>query len=286
MQTIFKNKKGKILNLDLIKNDYFSYIKRNDIAIKYDCSWQQIDKIIKILNWKRPFKSKYHLNELYFDIIDSEDKAYFLGLLMADGCVSDKNTVTITLKESDKHILDELISKLETNSPLKFIKNKKKNQSNYYSVTFYSRKLCKSLIKLGCVPRKTHLLKWDVSFVNKKLINHFVRGYFDGDGCISYRLHKGKYLKSTVNFTSSKHFCEGLSTLIKQKFNYNMYMSTRHTNSNTKTVELSGNIQNKKIINWLYKNATIFLKRKREKSESFLKIYESKNMNRRRKKYY
>lgn len=279
MQTIFKNKNGKILNLDLIKKDYFSYLKRNDIAAKNNCSWQQIDKIIKVLSWKRPFKSKYRLNESYFDTIDNENKAYFLGLLMADGCVSDKNTVTLTLKECDKHIIDALIKELETNSPLKFIKNDKNNQSNYYTVTFYSKKLCKSLIKLGCIPRKTHLLKWDVSFMDEKLINHFVRGYFDGDGCISYRLHKGKYLKSTINFTSSKCFCEGLSMLIKQKFKYNMYMSTRHKNSNTKTVELSGNIQNKNIINWLYKDANIFLKRKREKSESFLNLYESKNRN-------
>jgi hypothetical protein len=280
MQTVFKNKNSEILNLSSIKNDYFSYLKRNDIATKNNCSWQQIDKIIKILNWKRPFKSKYSLNESYFDVIDNEKKAYFLGLLMADGCVSDKNTVSISLKECDRHILDELIKELQTDSPLKFIKNNKKNQSNYYRVIFYSKKLCQSLIKLGCIPRKTHLLKCDISFMSEKLINHFVRGCFDGDGCISYRLYKNKYLKSTINFTSSKSFCEGLSILIKQKFEYNMYMSTRHKNSDTKTVELSGNIQNKNIINWLYKDSTVFLFRKREKAESFLKLYENKNANR------
>lgn len=282
MKTIFKNKTGEVLNLELIKNQYFSYILRNDIAKYHKCSWQQIDKIIKICKWNRPFKYKYSLDENYFSSINNEEKCYFLGFLLADGTVSKKgNSLSITLQESDRHIIERFKLQLKSESPIRFIENKKPNQSNYVNITFYSKKLCDDLIKLGCINNKSYLLKWNLKNIPDNFLHHFIRGYFDGDGCFCYRLHKGKYLKSTLNFTSTLDFCCGLSDLIKEKFGYNTYLSQRHkNNSNNRTIEISGNIQNQTFIKWMYMDANIFLERKKKRIDDFLQFYDSRKRKR------
>lgn len=276
----FKNKNGDILNIQEIKKQYFSYSLRKDIAKINNCSWQQIDKIIRTLKWKRLHKPKYNLNENFFDVVDSESKAYFLGLLLADGSISKNNRVLkISLQENDKHILETFKNQIKSNSPLFFTKSKNKKHSNYYTLTLYSKKICEDLIKLGCVNNKSKYLKWNVSDIPNEIQNHFIRGYFDGDGCFSYRFHKKKYLKSVVNFTSTKDFCIGLQILIKELFSYNSYMSTRHKNnkSNNRTIEITGNIQVFNLLNWVYKNSTIFLLRKRKKVEEFMNMYKKRS---------
>jgi|688.fasta_scaffold248878_4 intein/homing endonuclease len=278
MQTVYKNKVGEILNVNLIKEQYFSYMLRNEIAKYHGCSWQQIDKIIRDFKWYRKFKPKYLTNEKYFKKINTESKAYFFGLMLADGSISkDEKTLKISLQEKDLHILEKFKTELESNSPIIFTKVKNPNHSNYYTLSIYSKKLCADLVKLGCINNKSKYLEWNINVIPKKLINHFIRGYFDGDGCFSYRLYKQKHLKSVINFTSTENFCIGLKNLIKDYFSYNMYMSCRNkkTKSNNRTVEINGNKQVTSLLNWLYKDASIFLNRKKEKVDSFLVSYKN-----------
>lgn len=48
---------------------------------------------------------KYDINQYYFDKIDCEEKAYFLGFLYADGCNHINNTkISMFLKEEAKKI--------------------------------------------------------------------------------------------------------------------------------------------------------------------------------------
>ena len=52
---------------------------------------------------------KYNIDETFFDVIDTEEKAYFLGLLYADGCnATNRNAVILSLKEDDKEILEKI----------------------------------------------------------------------------------------------------------------------------------------------------------------------------------
>ena len=127
-------------------------------------------------------KHKNLKNEGYFDVIDTEFKAYFLGFFMADGnnC---NGVLKIKLHVRDKKIL-EIFS----------LNILGKNTVLYYEDTailkFGSLKMSKRFTELGIVPRKSYH-KTDIpKQIPDNLIRHFVRGYFDGDGCISYKKNK------------------------------------------------------------------------------------------------
>ena len=121
-------------------------------------------------------------NENYFDVIDSEDKAYFLGLIYADGCVVNNQNeyrykVCLKLHNKDKHILDDLIKYVEGEMCIWY-----HGQRDMCEVSFSGKKIVKDLEDKGVFPNKTFTIKYPV--IDEKLERHFLRGYFDGDGCI------------------------------------------------------------------------------------------------------
>lgn len=68
------------------------------------------------------------------------------------------------------------------------------------------------LCELGCIPNKSLILKFpDENLVPKNLIKHFIRGYFDGDGCISYSfLNKEKDIISPrLSLLGTENFLNG-----------------------------------------------------------------------------
>lgn len=200
-----------------------------------------------------------NINEHYFDIIDNDKKAYFLGLLMSDGYIC-KNLysyeVGIALKESDKYILEALRDELAPKKKLYKYKNSYKFviSSNYLVNVLQYYGICenKSLCEL-------HFPKIPID-----MRPAFIRGYFDGDGCIT--------IKSTgfsvVSFCSnSKVFLEDLSAIL---FEYGII--TRPINVNCKnrihafyTLYLSKRENQLKFKNLIYNNASIYLTRKYNK---------------------
>lgn len=139
----------------------------------------------------------YPLNQKYFDIIDDEYKAYWLGLLYADGCnKDDRGSWSIELQEQDKYLLDGLNKSLNCEKPLLFrdLKSKKPNWSNSYTLEINSKYMCERLTELGCHPRKSLTLKFPTeNQVPVHLLQHFIRGYIDGDGCIFYLKKENVY---------------------------------------------------------------------------------------------
>lgn len=272
----YKNKFGEIIDLKDVTEKYFSNWKINDIAKQYNCSWQQIGKIIwKEIPSRRVRKYKYDIDHNYFNNINNEKKAYIIGFLCADGCISKKcdSELSIGLQSRDISILEFIKSELESNSPIDFYFYKNKE---YCRISFYSKQICDDLKSIGCGPLKSKNLIWIGDNLPSNLISHFIRGYFDGDGHFSFWMYKKKYLKAHFNITSTLKFCEGLSNFIHNIFGYKFYMSKRNKQSLTdnRTIELSGNKQIITILNWIYNNSTIFLKRKKEAFDEFIKIYE------------
>jgi hypothetical protein len=128
-------------------------------------------------------RKKY--NENYFEKIDTEDKAYFLGLIFADGCIvydpiKFRYNVLITLHPKDVHILESFIKFIDGEMTVWKNKNREICQ-----VSLSGKKIVIDLIKLGAIPNKTFKLNYPK--INVKLEKHFLRGYFDGDGCIRIR---------------------------------------------------------------------------------------------------
>lgn len=192
---------------------------------------------------------KYKVNQNYFDIIDSEEKAYFLGFLCADGCNHINSTkVSMFLKESDKEILIKLSNLIQPTKPLVF--GKKDRGFNQYAINISNRRISDRLNELGCTPRKTFTLELPTyETVPENLFRHYMRGFFDGDGWLG---------KKDISITSSIMFCEKLSILLHETFN----IKTRGR-SRGKVTELRFSRYNtKQFLDWIYKDSNIFLERK------------------------
>lgn len=133
------------------------------------------------------------INENIFDNINNRESAYILGLYMADGCITRDNKFNLSLKEEDLEILIKVrdfispISKL--NYKPKYINKKTGIITNpMYLLSFKCNHIADTLNKLGLGYNKTYLEKSIKNIVPKEFMWDFIRGYFDGDGCVSKSL--------------------------------------------------------------------------------------------------
>lgn len=207
---------------------------------------------------------KYTLNESFFDSI-GEVQAYFLGILYADGYNNtDRNSINLSLKESDIDILVRLNTEIGSNRPLQFINAKKynDNNSNQYRLVISSKKVSDRAAELGCTKNKTFTIKFP-NWLTPAMSNHFVRGYFDGDGCI---------MDKSVSFVGTEDFCNSLANILKDIGIPNPYIRARHKerNNNIRMLEVSGRRQCKILLDWVYKDSTIYMQRKFEKYQALL----------------
>jgi len=222
------------------------------------------------------YTTKYISDEKFFERIDTEEKAYFLGLLYADGnnYVRELHNyeVSIKLQAQDKIILEKFKNLISPQSSLKLIIDKKTNNL-YYLFKINNKKISEQLSCLGCIPNKSLLLKFP-NFIEEKLINHFIRGYFDGDGSLYCKKPKYKtnYINYGLSIVSSKMFCEEIKHIIENKINihFSSKLSRPKTNQITTTLSVGGNKQVKKVLDWLYQDATIYLPRKYTKYQEFI----------------
>ena len=129
-------------------------------------------------------------NENYFEKIDSEDKAYFLGLIYSDGCIVNNQDeyrykITLKLHIKDKHILEDFIKSVSGEMSLWF-----HGQRDICEVNLSGKKIVKDLEEKGLHPNKTFTIKYPE--ISEELERHFLRGYFDGDGCITCGIREPK----------------------------------------------------------------------------------------------
>lgn len=202
-------------------------------------------------------------NHSFFRDIDSKDKAYFLGLLMSDGYIQSNlynKEIGIALKESDKYILDKLNSYI---SPNKTVSKYKAS----YKWKVISPEMYNDLTQYGITENKSHT-EFIYPNIPKEYDRDFIRGYFDGDGCIS--------IKSTgysvISFCSNSiTFLKSLSSVL---LSYGIqtrpiYSSDKNRKSMFHTLYISGGINKTLFKKFLYDEAETFLIRKYEK---FMKI--------------
>ena len=135
------------------------------------------------------YRRTYSLNERFFETIDSEEKAYWLGFLAADGCVH-LRTLSINLNIRDKPHLEKLIVSLNSEAKIKEIPGVGYGIGTTIAhLEINSKKITDDLSKHGVVPRKSLILK--PPQIDAILERHWIRGYLDGDGCIIPELSNG-----------------------------------------------------------------------------------------------
>ena len=159
------------------------------------------------------------VNENYFEKIDSEEKAYFLGFIYADGSVSSKGyTLVLGLAEKDGYIVEKFAECLETDYKVRhYIQNTTyKDNFEECRITISNKKIKEDLNKLGVFPGKTLKCSFPTSNqVPDNLIHHFIRGFFDGDGSIKRINTNRGYLDFTFDIIGTKEMLTGLHKIFK-----------------------------------------------------------------------
>lgn len=270
-----ENEEKEIINLYQNKN--MSTVK---IGEKYGCSHKKIAKVLESYNIPRTGASRrrYKINENFFDEIDTQDKAYILGFLYADGCnYKPKQTVSMALQEEDFDILEKIRICMDNEHPLEYLDYSNKhdfgyNYKNQWRMLIFSKHMCDSLDKLGMTPNKSLTLEFPQ--LDKQFYRHFIRGYFDGDGSIHQNLINEHNKPVTLTITSTISFLRKLKQIISNELNIyaGIYDASNH-NGITKVLSMSTEASNI-FLDWLYLDANLYMQRKYDR---YIKYF-NKNM--------
>jgi predicted DNA-binding protein YlxM (UPF0122 family) len=252
-QKVFLNEKD-IINL---------YINGNSIqkiCNKYNIYADPIRKILlknKIMKPRGDYR-RIEINDLIFSI-KTYDSSYWAGFLAADGNVFG-NTILIHLHSKDYKHLEKYKYFVKTN--VNVIINKK---SCY--IKFRSNKIAQDLKEnFNIVPNKSLILEAP-NLNNDENIRHFIRGYFDGDGCF----YCGKNRQSFEIYSGSINILKWILYNIKKQLKVNDIIKVRHKKNNVYRFSFGGKKDVINIMNWLYKDCEDnYLERKYNKFKSFM----------------
>ena len=247
-----------------------------EFGIEYDKISPHLKKLgVNIIN--RQNRTKF--NENIFDNIDTEEKAYWLGFIYADGYIDSSPikddqksyySFNISLQIRDwEHLLKfNKFMEHEKINLCTYIKDSKRPSCRWH---VRNKHLWETLNSYGCVPQKSLILKFPDQkiFKNKKLIKNFIHGYFDGDGDLSFNRNMRKNSESFVTprlgFTGTKTFLEPMAKWLKKELgiDYRWNHDKRHS---PQTWHLNYNKKESLILlNYLYGDAKIYLNRKYER---------------------
>lgn len=214
----------------------------------------------------------YKLNEDYFRVLETPEQAYILGFIYADG-YNREDTLELVQIKSRVDILNKIKCALESNAELK------EYTSGKFTIYFSSKTLCEDLSRLGATKAKSLTLTFP-EFIPEYLMPHFIRGYFDGDGCVWDGKRKTMTVKDTTKpcgfrerivhnvkftFTGNSLFIIKLQEYLinklgfrKTKLNFSKAKETKHVC----TMEYSGRGQLKSLYNYMYNEASIYCEEK------------------------
>lgn len=223
------------------------------------------------------YARKYNLNEHYFDVIDTEEKAYMLGFIYADGNnLFQTNRIAIQLSITDKEILQKFSQTMFGEENLKYHKNKnnKGKEFEYVALNMYSKHMSQHLATLGVVERKSHKITFP-EWLNKTLYKYYIRGLIDGDGWIY--LPNNNRDSPNVGLICTRKMNDFLKEFYEKEFGIKSYLTKAHKQDINIMCEIrvKNYHQCKIFLDWLYKDANIFLKRKYDIYQNFLNRYDN-----------
>lgn len=267
-------------HIEFIKEKYNEGLSQVSIAKLMNVSDRMIRSIMKENNIgirsDREQALKYTCNENFFENIDSEEKAYWLGFMYADGFIQNKRKhsgykVGITLSVVDKDHLEKFKKSIDSNCKINTYEQNSGFGGDYSRLLISSNKMAEDLIKNGCLLNKTEKIVFpNENILPKELLRHFIRGYIDGDGSVnySYLINSKNGLRdkfeSKIGVVGTKEFLEGLLEAIELS---HLKIGKRHKDRevNNYQVNIGGNVKVDKMLDWIYKDSTIYLDRKYKK---------------------
>lgn len=259
-----KDEKYTRLTKSFLQDEYEKLSEISKLAIKLGISTatlgiklEQFD--IKIKHSK--YRNRYTVNHNIFSS-DTEAAFYLAGFIAADGCILTHkskvpNVLEITLSSKDIKFLEKVKNLFQFTGPI----STKNNNNKYESCTIkiYSKQIIKDLLeKFNITPQKTFTYMFPEKLINNSLIHHFIRGYIDGDGCW-YIYPKGS---RSLELLGRENILKTINNIIEEKckLNYNASPKLGINVYRIRYFNKNNNID--KIVEYLYKDATIYLDRK------------------------
>lgn len=225
---------------------------------------------------KRIQKTKGGINVDFFKTWIPE-MAYVLGYFSADGgmFINSGGSKYIQFVSVDYDLLEKVKRVMASKHKIYLKAKGNKNCKNAYLLEPGSKEMYGDLLKLGFIPRKEKRLK--LPRIPKQYFNHFIRGFFDGDGCISYGFYKKRgrnkktFTISACFVSSSKKFLKDLSGKLNIYAKMSFRCITKHTGSYKLSYSKNDAI---KLFRYMYKNTKngLFLERKFVKFQEIFKI--------------
>ncbi len=202
-------------------------------------------------------------HEECFAKIDSEEKAYILGILYADGC-NYRNGISLALHQKDEEILIKIKNNIDPGLSIHRYERERQGKKEYTaSLRLQGVALAKRLSELGCVPKKSLVLRYP-DWMTSNLHRHFIRGYFDGDGCFSIRKKGTRIGYTHMAISGTMSFLNSTRDVIQEKLGIKGNVGRDDKLDMWGVCRLVYN-GFKKVIpigEWMYEDAIIYMERK------------------------
>lgn len=167
-------------DVEYLKANYAA-IRTKEIAEKLGRSYTAVAQRAKIEGLVSRHRSAMNsLTPGYFKQIDTQVKAYLLGLLAADGTISDRGQVTLALHEKDA----DLVAFARDNiAPAGRLGEYQTRTCRMVTFKVQAADLAADLASWGVTPRKSYSIAWPTG-LDPVMQRAFLHGYFDGDGSL------------------------------------------------------------------------------------------------------
>ena len=235
------------------------------LGFKYN---QPVYNFFKKKGWERNGKAgkvTYKVDENFFKCINTEEKAYILGFICADGHISE-NRLVITVSEKDLDILEKIRRAMQSNHPIKRVRKNnpyqrtERKQLILVELMIGRRELVKPLFDMGLTTNKTYTLDGGIlKYIPKYLIRDFLRGYFDGDGNVFFGRRYTSGYKYNINICGNEDF---LLKSFQTYFPSNNKLYKDLYSKQCYVWKISSKDKVRDFMHYLYYNSSIFLKRK------------------------
>lgn len=265
---------------NLIYQDILLGIPKSKIAEKFNRSVATVQRIAKNpeIGRGRGAKRTAEFNDNYFEKIDTDEKAYWLGFLFADGCIHKASKfehyiVKLSLDEIDEDHLKKFAKAIEFNFELGSLLKSKDTRTNGTMVTLRltSKKMFEDLQNLGCVERKSNIL--ETPKINKKFYRPFIRGFYDGDGGCVLNLKRNNF-SASASFVSTFEIATFIKDLIFKKTNIYVGVCKFKHSKAAYRIGIGGLRNTFKFLNWLYEDfGSVKMDRKFIKAKEIMELF-------------
>lgn len=261
----------KKLSKEILEYEYKSCGSMQKVANKLNISVDSVYKYMKIfgIEYKKHYSGHYRCNDNFFKL-NSPESFYLAGFIAADGSVQYRKyskVLKITLSNKDKNHLYKIKTILNSDHPIKeyLVKKSKLVKTENYcaELQIANKTIVDDLSIFNIIPNKTKTYTMPDWLLNHPFINHFMRGYFEGDGSITYcGLSKNRKVKQlSFSIIGTEKFIKDYNNILAMNCQINPAKITKHYS--VYKISFSGNNVVKKIYNFLYNNNSIFLDRKK-----------------------